>query len=111
MAHDTKRDLLPAAMQQPPVAPAIACATDLVGQTVVLDTAGPIIYLGRLRELRPDGFVLDNADVHDCREGHASKELCICESKRDGIHANRTSVFVFRETVLSASCLADVIAD
>ena len=83
----------------------------LIGTPVVLDTAGPIIYLGTLREVRPDGYLLTEADVHDCRDGHAGKELYLCESKRDGLHANRASVFVFRETVLSISRLADVIMD
>src|SRR5262249_58401765 len=81
----------------------------LVGSAVVMDTAGPIIYLGTLREIRPDGFWLTEADVHDCRDGHAGKELYVCESRRDGVRANRESVFIFRDTVLSVSPLADVI--
>src|SRR5437870_5459495 len=100
-----------ASLESAPPGPPIACAIDLIGDTVVLDTAGPILYLGRLREVRPDGFVLDDADVHDCRDGHAGKELYLCDARRDGVRPNRTSIFVFRETVLSASRLADVIAN
>jgi len=90
---------------------AVNSLTEMVGHPVVLDTAGPIIYLGTLREVRSDGYWLDDADVHDCREGHANKELYICESRRDGVRSNRRSVFVFCEAVLSASRLADIVAD
>lgn len=81
---------------------------DMPGRKVVLDTAGPIIYLGTLREVAPSGFALEDADVHDCREGHASKELYVCEAARDGIRVNRRRVFVFREAVMSVSLLEDV---
>lgn len=89
----------------------VSSLASFVGKPVVLDTAGPIIYLGTLREIREDGYWLDEADVHDCRDGHAHKELYVCESRRDGVRSNRKSVFVFREAVLSASKLEDVVAD
>lgn len=82
-----------------------------VGRAVILDTAGSILYLGTLTEVRPDGYWLSEADVHDCRDGHASKELYACEARQVGLRVNRKRVFVFRDTVISASLLDDVLIE
>ena len=57
----------------------------LLGRTVVLDTAGSIIFLGTLLEVRGDGFWLETADLRDKTEGHVSKERYICEAKLNGV--------------------------
>lgn len=82
-----------------------------IGQPVVLDTAGPIVFLGTLRGVHREGFWLDNADVHDRGDGHATKELYVCEARQHGIRAGRQLVFVYRACVISASRLSDVIVD
>ncbi|MCG3137393.1 MAG: hypothetical protein HJJLKODD_01237 [Phycisphaerae bacterium] len=82
-----------------------------VGQPIVLDTAEQIIYLGTLREVNEAGFWLENADVHDCRDGHATKELYVYEALTQGIRTNRRSVFVQRNAVMSLSALKDVVGD
>lgn len=84
---------------------------DLAGRLVVLDTEGPMVYLGRLESCRPEGFWLTEADVHNCNEGHAVREQYVAESAIDGIRVNRARVFVFRHTVTSVSALSDVVAD
>lgn len=83
----------------------------LVGCEVVLDTAGPLVYLGRLTSVTESGFWLEQADLHNVDEGHATREQYIAESARDGIRVNRGRVFVLRNTVASISALADVVAD
>jgi hypothetical protein len=83
----------------------------LVGKTVVLDTAGPITYLGTLKEIRPDGFWLVDADFRDSREGHQTKEHYVVEARNLGIQPNRRRVFVFRDVVVSVSALDDVITE
>ncbi len=83
----------------------------LLNRTVVLDTAGSILFLGVLKEITPGGFWLADADVHDCREGHASKEAYLIEAKRNGITPNRRRAFVVASTVISGSALDDVIAN
>jgi hypothetical protein len=83
----------------------------LIGKEVVLDTAGPLVYLGVLAAVEAHGFWLDRADVHNVEEGHATREQYIAESGRDGIRANRQRVFVLRATVASISALQDVIQD
>ncbi|MBI4582264.1 MAG: hypothetical protein HY718_21400 [Planctomycetes bacterium] len=83
----------------------------LAGREVVLDTAGPLVYLGTLAAFDEHGFWLESADVHNVDEGHATREQYIAESRRDGIRVNRRRVFVLRATVASVSLLADVVAD
>ena len=89
-------------------------ATDsnvLVGQLVVLDTAGPLVYLGTLEAVTAEGFWLRDADVHNRTDGHANNELYVIEAKREGIRVNRRQVLVLRPTVASVSPLAAVAAD
>ena len=82
----------------------------LMNENVILDTAGPIVYLGRLVEVTPDAIVLVEADLHDCRDGHAGKEVYAALAARDGIAANRHRVVVMRHVVISVSTLADVVS-
>lgn len=80
-----------------------------IGRQVVLDTAGPIVYLGNLKDANEAGFWLENADIHDSREGHAGKELYVYESKVGGVRSNRKRVFVMRSTVISLSALDEAV--
>lgn len=84
---------------------------DLIGHPVVLDTRGTMLYLGTLREVTENGFWLVEADVHDCRDGHARREVYIMEAARDGISVNRHRVFVLRSTVCSITRLDDVFTE
>lgn len=80
---------------------------------VVLDTAGPMIYVGVLEAYDDRGYWLAEADVHDRNDGHSTKEQYInqsCELARDGaIRSNRRRVFVERSAVISVSALEDVV--
>ena len=82
---------------------------ELVGCDVVLDTCGSIIYLGRLVSWDERGFLLKDADLHNCSEGHATREQYIAEAARDGIHVNRKRIFVLRLAVYSVSAMSDVV--
>ena len=81
----------------------------LVGEVVVLDTRTPIVYLGRLVEVNARTFVLEDADMHDCRDGHATKECYLAEVYQEGVTVNRRRVIVMRNVVISVSRLADVV--
>jgi hypothetical protein len=80
---------------------------ELVGRKVVLDTAGPVFYLGTLTECTPAGFWLCDVDVHNENDGHAGKELYILEAGQHGIRANRQRAFVLQSAVISLSALED----
>ncbi len=79
-----------------------------INEVVVLDTLTPIVYIGRLVELTDTTFVLDQADMHDCRDGHANKELYLVETCHGTVSVNRSRVIVMRASVISVSRLSDV---
>ena len=81
----------------------------LLDRVVVLDTDGAIVYLGRLVEASQDGFWLEEADLHDCRDGHATKEEYVAEAHLRGYAPNRRRVFVLRSAVMSVTALDDVV--
>lgn len=83
----------------------------LLEEEVVLDTATPIVYIGRLVDITEAVFVLADADMHDCREGHANKEVYLAEARRDGVAVNRRRIAVMRPVIISASRLEDVVAE
>lgn len=93
----------------PPGAGAPSAIAPLVGREVVLDTRGPIVYIGRL-ESADDHFVtLADVDVHDMLDGRTPKEKYILDARKFGVKQNRRRVFVRREEVVSLSLLEDVI--
>ena len=83
----------------------------MLNELVVLDTATPIVYIGMLAELTDQVFVLIDADMHDCRDGHANKERYLAEAHRDGVPVNRRQVVVMRSVVISVSCLGDIVSE
>lgn len=80
-----------------------------LSHTVVLDTNGPIVYLGTLSHVDEAGFVLQDADVHDTRDGHATKEVYVNAARANGISPNRSRVLVMPSVVMSISKLNDVV--
>lgn len=82
---------------------------DLIGQNIVIDTNSPYIYLGKLVEIDKWFITLENVDVHDQKEGHATKEKYIMEARKSGINKNRKSVVIRQDQIISFSKLNDVI--
>ena len=83
-----------------------------LNKRVVLDTAGPMIYIGLLEGYDERGYWLREADVHDRSDGHCTKEQYVNESRelaRDGtVRSNRRRVFVERSAVISVSALDEI---
>ena len=82
---------------------------DFLTQTVVLDTRGPLLYLGTLDSIGEAFFTLTNADVHDMASATKSKEVYIMESAKHGVRTNRASVHVRKTQIVSISKLSDVV--
>lgn len=86
----------------------------LMGRRVVLDTNGSMIYIGTLERHDAGGYWLSDADVHDRRDGHSTKEEYISEAhdlERAGSRRiNRRRVLVERHAVVSVSALDDVVS-
>ncbi len=83
----------------------------MLNEQVVLDTATPIVYIGKLVDITAETFVLADADLHDCRDGHAHKERYLAEARACGISVNRRRLIVARSAVMSVSRLADVVTE
>jgi hypothetical protein len=83
--------------------------TALLGKDVVIDTRSPWMYIGRLELLGSDSLLLRDVDVHDSSETSLPRERYVIDSCVTGIKANRRSVYVNLDYVVSVSPLADVI--
>jgi hypothetical protein len=82
---------------------------NLLKKQIVVDTRSPWIYIGTLAEVQADCLLLTHVDVHDSGETSTPKERYVLDSSQTGIHANRHSVYVNLEYVVSVSLLAEVI--
>lgn len=80
-----------------------------IGETVVLDIAHPIVYVGRLAAVDRDVLRLEDADVHDLAPGSVSKEMYVMACAKNGVQANRKSVTVRLEHMISLSPLSDIV--
>ena len=78
-------------------------------QVVVLDTQGPLIYIGTLVQISEVFLVLREADVHDSNDSRASKDLYLVETRELGVRTNRKQVLVMRRQVASVSLLREVV--
>ncbi len=81
----------------------------LLGKDVVVDTRSSWMYIGTLAAVQADSLLLHDVDVHDSGETSTPKERYVIDSCATGIKANRRSVYVNLEYVVSVSPLADVI--
>ena len=88
---------------------------EFLNRRVVLDTAGPLVFIGQLEAWNDRGYWLANADVHDCTDGHASKEEYVSVARtmdeQNVRHVNRRRVFVERRTIVCVSALDDVVTN
>ena len=89
---------------------------ELHGITVVVDTDGPEVFVGRCHEVTPQGVVLLDVDVHSAEAGasddqRASKAEWVRRAARFGVGGRHRHLVVPRERVASIRRLADVAAE
>lgn len=77
-------------------------------EEIVVDTNSSWIYIGVLEKVTDHCIILSNVDAHDNIDTSTSKELYVFESKTTGIRANRESVHVNLDHVVSFSLLDDI---
>ena len=82
---------------------------ELIGQVVVLDLRGPFVCLGRLERVDEHYLEMKNADLHDLRDTHTTRENYVASSRATGIKKNRKKVLVLRSEVIACSRLEDVV--
>jgi len=67
----------------------MASLDQFVGKCIVLDTSGPLVYIGLLEACDERGYWLTDADVHDRSDGHSTKEKYINDAPPAGIARGR----------------------
>lgn len=81
-----------------------------MGEQVVLDVRGGMVFIGKLLAADDDFYTLESADVHDLHQSTTSKERYVLEARKHGMTANREHVLVSAREVVSLSRMADVVA-
>ncbi len=81
---------------------------ELHGITVVVDTVGEEIFVGRCDEVRPEGVVLLDADVHRAGEGGRSKEDYVRRAAQFGVWKKFDRLLVPTEKVVTVERLGEV---
>ena len=84
--------------------------SELHGITVVVDTSGAEVYVGRCDDMNESGILLEDVDVHRDGEGGLSKEDYVAKAARVGIWVKQRRVFVPGETVVSVRRLGEIAA-
>jgi hypothetical protein len=87
---------------------AVELLSPLIGKTVVVDLRSTYVCLGTLLRFDEAFLELADADLHDFRDGTATREVYVYDSARVGIRRNRARVLVRRDEVVAISALADV---
>ena len=82
---------------------------DLVGQVVVVDTDGPVLYIGKLVEIGAEFLVIEDVDVHNLGDSATGRELYLINAKQFGVRPNRKKAQVRTARVVGLSKLEDVI--
>ena len=83
---------------------------DMVGKQIVVDTAGPMVYIGTLREIGHQVLIFGDVDVHDMRDGHSAttREVYIMECRKHGLQTNRDGARVPLTAIASVSLLSEI---
>jgi hypothetical protein len=81
---------------------------ELSGEIVVLDTASPIVYVGKLTRVTPHVLEICEADVHDMNDSRSTKDFYLLQTRDLGVRPNRARVLIHRSHVISVSRLSDI---
>jgi hypothetical protein len=83
----------------------------LHGITVVVDTTGPRIVIGRCWEANERGVLLVGADVYEEGQGGRSKEEWALHAARTGVWGRHARIQVPAQEVASIRRLGEIAAD
>jgi len=85
--------------------------SELHGITVVVDTRGPKVFVGRCDDLDEHEVILLDADVHEDGANGRSKNDWVREAARWGVWKKMDRVVIPRAEVASVVRLGDIAAD
>lgn len=82
--------------------------SELHGITVVVDTTGPEIFVGRCDDEDDRGIVLDDADVHRDGEGGRTKDEYVRRAAQLGVWKKYDRLLIPRDRIASVRRLGEV---
>ncbi len=82
--------------------------SELHGITVVVDTTGPEIFIGRCDDVDDRGVFLNDVDVHRDGEGGRSKEDYVQRAAQFGVWKKHNRLLIPKEKVASIRRLGEV---
>lgn len=82
--------------------------SDLHGITVVVDTTGPEVFVGRCDDMDDRGIILHDVDVHRDGEGGRSKDDYVKRAAMLGIWKKYDALMIPNEKIASVKRLGEV---
>lgn len=82
--------------------------SELHGITVVVDTTGPEIVIGRCDDEDDRGIILNDADIHRDGEGGRSKDDYVKRAAQFGVWKKYDRLMIPREKVASVRRLGEI---
>ncbi len=82
--------------------------SELHGITVVVDTIGPEILVGRCDDMDDEKVILLDVDVHQEGDGRKSKEEYVQRAALHGVFKKHSRVVVARDRVTSVRRLGEL---
>ena len=82
--------------------------SELHGITVVVDTAGPEIFVGRCDDMDDEKVILLDVDVHRDGDGGRSKEDYVRQAAQFGVWKKHDHLVVDRARVTSVRRLGEI---
>lgn len=82
--------------------------SDLHGITVVVDTDGPEVFVGRCDDMDDREVILNDADVHQAKDGTLSKNEYLQKAARFGVWKKYERVVIPRSRVTSVTRLGEL---
>lgn len=82
--------------------------SELHGITVVADTDGPEVYVGRCDDMDEEKLILLDADVHRAGDGGRSKDDFLAAAARHGVWAKHRRLVLPRHRVTSVRRLGEL---
>lgn len=81
---------------------------ELHGITVVVDTTGPEVFVGRCDDMDERGIMLHDADVHRDGEGGRSKDDYVRKAARLGVWKKFDTLFVPGDKIATVRRLGEL---
>ena len=82
---------------------------EYLNQKVVIDLRAEYVAMGTLKKYDDTFLELRNADLHDLRDTHTSRENYVAAAVTTGIKRNRKKVVIRWSEVVAVSRLDDVV--